>query len=310
MNDDEATAAAFELRLREVLEVYGKPAPSQAALRSWWRVLADLDLAVVDQALTAHLSDSRFAPTPAEVLARIRAADGRPGPDEAWSIALRSADEADTVVWTAEIATARAAALPILGAGDEVGARRAFLEVYQRELDAARRALRPVRWAVSLGTDPSRRVGALHEAEALGRLPPARIAPLLPAGPHETGRVQRGGDGPAPVAALLGGKITALPPDRARDRRQLLAAVRAGIEQGAAERVRERERRRAQRAAEDEAQVRARTQRRQRPLAEHAAEIRRELDRRRGPSGPGSAPGAAAAGDPSAPDEPDAADGG
>src|SRR5690606_24275668 len=48
------------------------------------------------------------------VLKHIHAADGRPGKDEAWSIALSASDEHETVVMTAEIRQAMTASNPIL----------------------------------------------------------------------------------------------------------------------------------------------------------------------------------------------------
>jgi transcriptional regulator with XRE-family HTH domain len=49
------------------------------------------------------------AGAPADMVECIGANDGRPVLEEAWSIALRSVDEAETVGWTAEIAAAHCA---------------------------------------------------------------------------------------------------------------------------------------------------------------------------------------------------------
>jgi hypothetical protein len=266
MTDDHETAAAFELRLREVLAAYGRPAPSPEALCTWWCALAPFDLAPVTAALAEHAAECRFAPVPADLVARILARDGRPGADEAWSIALCSADEADTVVWTAEIAAARAVALPVLAAGDEVGARKAFIEAYQRELTAARRALRPVQWQVSLGTDPSGRAGPIAAAERRGLLPHGTTARLLPASAVSVLDLLPGSvAGASAVAGAAGGAagpptagVAALPPDRLRDARQLLAAVRDGLAQGAVARRAAQAEQAAARAAAAEQAARAR----------------------------------------------------
>jgi len=111
--------------------------------------------------------------TLAAVLQRIDAADGRPGKDEAWSIALAAADEFETVVMTAEIQQAMPAAMPILEVGDKVGARMAFLSAYERLVQQARAAASPVSWTVSIGYDAQRRIQAVEQAERMGRITPA-----------------------------------------------------------------------------------------------------------------------------------------
>ncbi|MFS7082118.1 hypothetical protein ABMZ19_25175, partial [Escherichia coli] len=85
---------------------------------------------------------------------RIPSASSRPGPEEAWSIAVRACDEAETVVMNDEIALAWGAAKPIFDLGDEVGARMAFKEVYERQVAAA---TGPAKWWPSLGTDQHKR---------------------------------------------------------------------------------------------------------------------------------------------------------
>ena len=237
MTDDDAPA--FDLRLREVMEVYGRAAPSETALCGWWRALGDFDWSVVEGALVEHVAQCKFAPTPADIVERLVARDGRPGPEAAWSLALQAHDEQATVVWTQEIAEAFGVAKPVLDAGDEVGARKAFQEAYRHALAAARREMRPAEWRASLGQDPRRRADALSEAQRLGRLPADAVARLLPA------EAQRGAQaltGPVDVAGLLGGKVTPFPAGSARDQRRLLAAVREGIRQGAAAKAAERER--------------------------------------------------------------------
>ncbi|MNQ87555.1 hypothetical protein D3C85_1027830 [compost metagenome] len=100
----------------------------------------------------------------ADILQRVQAADGRPGKDEAWSIALMAGDEVETVVMTAEVQQAMSAAAPILKLGDRVGARMAFMSAYERLVTVARAVAVPVTWSVSLGFDPTRRVTAIESA--------------------------------------------------------------------------------------------------------------------------------------------------
>jgi len=133
------------------------------------------DLAVypaqlIREALKACRRELTGRLTLAAVIQRIEAADGRPGRDEAWSIALAATDEFDTAVLTQEIQQALPAALPILRVGDKVGARMAFLAAYERLVQQARVEAMPVTWSVSAGYDAQRRLEAVELAERMGRI--------------------------------------------------------------------------------------------------------------------------------------------
>lgn len=158
--------------------------PNATNSAMWFRALARHDIATVRAGFDAHVADpqrGRFVPVPADILAQIEgmaANDGRPGPEEAWAIASRATDEADTVVWTEEIAQAWAIAKPVLANGDDVGARMSFKEAYQRLLDDARRARRSPAWFASLGFDPELQTKALRQAHDAGRLPEPEMLSL------------------------------------------------------------------------------------------------------------------------------------
>lgn len=149
---------------------------SPTARAMFFRALRAHTIAEVRAAFDAHVRDpqrGRFMPLPADLIAQIQGAaadDGRPGAEEAWAIAMRAQDEADTVVWTEEIAQARGIAQPILDAGDEVGARMAFKEAYGRIVERARQEGRSPAWSASLGFDPQLRHVAIEAAAASGRL--------------------------------------------------------------------------------------------------------------------------------------------
>ncbi|MEW2924999.1 hypothetical protein [Pseudomonas juntendi] len=174
------------------------------------------------------------------VLKHIHAADGRPGKDEAWSIALSASDEHETVVMTAEIRQAMAASNPILEAGDKVGARMAFMSAYERLVSFARAEDRPTAWEVSLGFDAARRVAAIesavraqlitHEA-GTKYLADLRIAPVT-------------ADGQA-IAGLLTGEVRTQPSAAMREKlaevRLILTASKARKDQ---ERAKDNQRRR------------------------------------------------------------------
>ena len=82
---------------------------------------------------------------------------------------LASLDESETVVWTDQVAEAAAVARPILEAGDDVGARMAFRDAYER---IVRERVDEPRWFPSLGSDAGRREAddwLTHETEKLQR---------------------------------------------------------------------------------------------------------------------------------------------
>ncbi|MDT3718462.1 hypothetical protein [Pseudomonas oryzihabitans] len=164
--------AQLALAIVATAEVLGQTITPDAA-EMMAEDLAEYPVPVVSAALKACRRELTGRLTLAAVLQRIDAADGRPGKDEAWSIALASTDEFDTVVLTQEIQQALSAALPILRVGDKVGARMAFLSAYERLVQQARSEAMPVAWSVSLGYDAQRRIEAVEQAERMGRITPA-----------------------------------------------------------------------------------------------------------------------------------------
>lgn len=128
--------------------------------------------------------------TLAAVLERLQAADGRPTGDEAWAIAIQSADESETVVWTDEMAKAWRIAAPIFEARDKVGARVAFRDAYERLCREARESNLPANWLVSQGWDSEKRQAAVQAAVQAGYLTASRATALLPA-PSDAGPVGR-----------------------------------------------------------------------------------------------------------------------
>lgn len=187
----EADFAEFSQMLDAVCGLLSRGAytPTAPNTALWFRVLSAYDVPSVRAGFDAHVRDpkqGRFVPTPADIIGKIVGAaanDGRPGPDEAWSIALRGADEFDTVVWTAEMAQAWAACKPVFDEGDKIGARMAFREAYARLVEQARRERRPVAWEASLGFDPQRREVAVMTAIEAGRLLSAPADVLRVEGP-------------------------------------------------------------------------------------------------------------------------------
>lgn len=147
--------------------------------------------------------------TQAAVVERIQSDDGRPSANEAWGIALSAFDEAATVVTNDEIGEAMAAARPVMDGGDEVGARMAFRDAYDRVVRKARMAgITSPKWYPSLGHDPMLRIDAIKQAEDRGLLTHQQAAAYLPAPMTEEDQ-KRG----AVIAGLLTGSATPMPKD-------------------------------------------------------------------------------------------------
>lgn len=165
------------------LDVYGRER-GDGVLALWWRLLEPWPIDSVLAALTDHLRRSRFAPSPADIIEQLHAADGRPTSAEAWGICPR--DEHAAVVWTDEIAQAFAACAGLLVHRDETGARMAFREAYDSAIRTARSARRPVRWWLSRGHDRADDERAVNAALVAGRITVERARQYLP----EIGRNQ------------------------------------------------------------------------------------------------------------------------
>lgn len=176
----------FVQMLDAVYALHGKSLNAEAKAL-FFRALSQFPLGMVRAAMDAHVRDpnrGQFPPKPADLMAQIVGQsndDGRPGPDEAWAIALTSRDESETVVWTREMAAAFDICRPVLDGGDEVGARMAFKDAYNRLVTEARRDGNPVAWSASLGWDIEKREVALHTAVTRNQLPAPAAAALLPA---------------------------------------------------------------------------------------------------------------------------------
>lgn len=163
----------FSKLLDQVCGLLGKDKykPDAQATAIWFRTLAAYDLEAVRTGFDAHVRDpdrGRFVPVPADIIAKISAASGRPGPDEAWALAVKGAGEDATVTWNDDIAEAWGIALPVWRAGDEIGARMAFKDAYERITNERKGA--PVRWWASLGHDPEQRTAEVRQGVAAGLL--------------------------------------------------------------------------------------------------------------------------------------------
>jgi hypothetical protein len=167
--------------------------PTSKAL--FFQALAEYPLPAVRGALGEHIKRGEFTPTPAAIIKLLEAAgdaDTRPGPEEAWAIALASQDERDTVVWTAETAEALQIARPVLESSGPISGRKTFIEAYSRLVEAARQAKRPAQWSAHLGWDKSQQAAVLQRAVDRGLLPAPKVTALLP--PPEVPELALSGD--------------------------------------------------------------------------------------------------------------------
>lgn len=171
----------FAKLLADVMAGFSKPLPDGAMVATWFKLLAPFPASTIAAAFTAYVIERPdFAPVPNSIVARCRLLDGRPLDDEAWALALASRDEAETVVWTDEMAQAFLQCQTVLASGDEVGARMAFKDAYNRLVATARAENRPAVWSVSQGWDVQRRAAAINQAVIAGRLPAPQAVALLP----------------------------------------------------------------------------------------------------------------------------------
>ncbi len=170
--------------IRATFDNYHRELPMSATLRLWWEMLADFDITAVRMACMRHIaSQPKYAPTIGQLLDLLRpngTGDGRLGADEAWARALSGLDESETIVTTPEIMAAFSIAQTVMEAGDEVGARMAFKDAYNRIVAEARAAGRPVEWQASLGWDAEKREAVVHQAVTAGLLPAPKADVLLP----------------------------------------------------------------------------------------------------------------------------------
>lgn len=251
----------FATLISRTWRFYGKT-PTGEDTADWFDLLESFPLEAVAAAFKRHLTDperGQYPPKPADVIRHLNGmtpSDGRPGPDEAWGLLLRFINnEADTGLYSEEMRAGWEACDPILKLGDEVGARKCFIETYARAVQDARQQHRPARWTVTLGTDPALRQQRLVEAVEARRIGRDQVTALLP--------------GPAPasldqVAGLLEGPNASRHEAQTAERLRMLARmIRAS-------------------AAEDIAS-RAEERRRQREVEEaHRAELLQQLEQRTG----------------------------
>ena len=169
----------FAQVVRATFDNYGRPAPLPETLKVWWAMFESFGIQQFRMACLTHMrQEPKFPPSSGQLLALMGHREpGRLGCEEAWARAVKACDETETVVMNDEIAEAWGIAKPIMDLGDEVGARMAFKEAYER---ITANATGPAKWWPSIGSDPHKRDAALAEAKRAGLLSAPAVAALLP----------------------------------------------------------------------------------------------------------------------------------
>lgn len=124
-------AAKFEDIIHGLFEALGYPPPTRTAKRLWWQALKHLELEQLSRAATKFLVEHKERPTVAQILT-LAISKAFPTPEEGWNMAPKS--ESDSAFVFTALARALAACQDSLLAGDRIGARKCFLEVYEREV--------------------------------------------------------------------------------------------------------------------------------------------------------------------------------
>lgn len=194
---------------------------SKHALMAMVQELSAYPEADVLNALRKCYREIKSRLTLADIIERVELADGRPKADEAWVIAIRANDERETVVWTNEMQQAFNQASPSLEMGDEVGARMAFKDTYNRLVYEARANKTNPRWNASLGWDAEKRHTALESAVAQGRLSSNFVSGLLP--PPDNKRLTNA----VMQLASVDGKLIGNKPINKEDARKKIAEIKA-----------------------------------------------------------------------------------
>jgi hypothetical protein len=222
--------AAFGVLLIGYFQEVYERSVTPALLSVWWAALQKYPLADVEAAFARYVADPaccRYPPKPGDIVRYLggdEADDGRPSADEAWGMLFRLVwDERETGVLSDEMREGWAACGPILDAGDEVGARRCFIEAYSRAVAFARQRREVARWTVTLGTDPALRAIRIDEAVRYRRIGRDHAAGLL-SGPSPAAIDQ--------VAGLLSGPES---PPQSRDVAELLRGLAAMLRRSIAD---------------------------------------------------------------------------
>jgi len=176
--------------------------------------LSDVPIDQLRQAIRAAIQELKWFPKVAELRELAGALprtlnDGRPGAEEAWARMPKGRRmEDDSVVWCEEERVAYGVCRSLLLDGDQIGARMAFKERYERELAEARSQRKPVKWTASVGYDIEHRLVTLATAVQEKRVSLEAALNFVP-GERQTDFARM--LPPAQARGLLAGKVQRTP---------------------------------------------------------------------------------------------------
>lgn len=162
-----------------LLDLYGQQA-SITKVNIYWSTLGQYPIESLRLAANTWVRKSQFMPKPADLIKLMGGVNHHLSADEAWAVAILASDETNTVVWTNEIARAWTLAEIVYRNGDHIGARRTFIEAYERMINQAMMYGKPVKVFVSLGSDKQKRAEAINRAVFTGLLTQDKADDYLP----------------------------------------------------------------------------------------------------------------------------------
>lgn len=144
--------------------------PSDLSLTIIFNDLLEYPVEWVIFALSHHRRTNKFAPVVADIIDIIKDHSGQKhlSADEAWQLALQSFDETKTVIWTKEIAQARAEATQVYAEAGAIQAWKTFKAAYERILKTTHT---PPVMIPCYGSDKQDRVMAVEQAVFKNQLP-------------------------------------------------------------------------------------------------------------------------------------------
>ena len=152
-------------------------------IADWLDEFAGYPIPLLDAAFRQHRRESPYPPKPSDIYHHLPNDElDRPGEEQAWGMLVRLLrDEGESGVITEEMRAGWLACSPIFQMGDEVGARKCFLETYRAAIQQSKTARMAPHWALSLGHDPERRKTAIQAAVSARRISADYARSLLPA---------------------------------------------------------------------------------------------------------------------------------
>lgn len=162
-----------------LFEVYNQDI-SHVKINIYWSTLGQYSIPSLKAAANAWVRKSEFMPKPADLIKLLGGSNQHLSADEAWALAIMASDEANTIVWTKEMAQAWGLAQIVYENGDHIGARRTFIDRYVRLVDESTLFNKPIEIFVSLGFDKSKRIEAINKAVFSGLLAYDKATHYLP----------------------------------------------------------------------------------------------------------------------------------